>query len=238
MKKFSLLARKEEKRNLRRAVLFSFLTLILGLVLIFLGIPALIKIAVFLGNLRASSVPIELKDNIPPVPPTFKPIPEATNSAEIPVSGFAEPGSTVKIFLTGEEEKEVVADVESGFTIDSLKLTMGRNEISAVAVDKAGNKSEESEKIIVWYDNEPPKLEISQPADKTTFYESEGVVEIKGTTESEITLTINDHMVIVDKDGNFRQQIALSLGENNITLVATDKAGNQTSKTLTLTYSP
>jgi bacillopeptidase F len=237
MRKFSRLARKEEKRSIRQAIFYGGLIFILALGIIFLGIPVLIKMAIFLGNLRSSSMPVELKDTLPPTPPVLKPLPEATNSAQLVVGGFAESGATVKIFLTGGEEKEVVADNEGTFTFDNLKLTLGKNEIYALATDKAGNKSVESEKIIVWYDNTPPELEITQPTDKMTISEEDNKLEVIGKTDPEATVLVNEHLVVVDREGNFKYPLTLSLGENEIKIMATDKAGNQTEKSLIITYS-
>jgi hypothetical protein len=236
MKKNSLLARKEEARSIRQTILYGGLAIILVLGIIFGGIPALIKMAVFLGNLRTSSLPIETKDTIPPNPPVLVSLPEATNSAQLNFSGFAEPSSMVEIFLGGISVRQTVVGNDGIFNIDNLSLTLGKNEIYTIATDEAGNKSSESEKIIVWYDNVLPELEIVKPEDKTTWENNR--VEIVGKTKPEVTILINNHLVIVDREGNFNYPLSLSLGENAIKVIATDRAGNQTEKSLTLTYSP
>ncbi|PIU33188.1 hypothetical protein COY29_04860 [Candidatus Woesebacteria bacterium CG_4_10_14_0_2_um_filter_39_14] len=238
MAKYSLLSKKEEKRNLRRAALFTFLTLLLIFGSIFWGIPALIKMAVFFGNIRGSSQPIEIKDNLPPQVPILNALPEATNQSEIEIFGITETGASVKIFLTGQEVKETVADNEGNFSSGKLNLTLGQNEIYALAIDKAGNQSTVSNKISVWYDNEPPTLEISQPEDNKTISDEKAKVNIIGKTEEDVELRINDHLVILEKEGNFEYTLGLNSGENKIHITATDKAGNQTEKSLTVTYSP
>ena len=238
MAKYSLLSKKEEKRNLRRAALFTFLTLFLIFAAIFWGIPALIKMAVFFGNIRGSSQPVEVKDNLPPQVPLLNALPEATNQTEIEVTGLTEAGASVKIFLTGQEVKEVLTDNEGNFSSGKLNLTLGQNEIYALAVDKAGNQSVASNKISVWYDNEAPSLEISQPEDGQTISDEKAKVDIIGKTEEDVELRINDHLVILEKEGNFKYSLGLNVGENQILIIAIDKAGNQTEKTLTVTYSP
>jgi hypothetical protein len=238
MTKYSLLSKKEEKRNLRRAVLFTFLTLFLIFAALFWGIPALIKMAVFFGDIRSSSQQVEIKDNLPPQIPILNALSEATNQSQIEVSGVTETGASVKIFLTGQEVKEVVADNEGNFSSGKLNLTLGQNEIYALAIDKAGNQSAASSKISIWYDDEPPSLEITQPEDGKTISDEKGKVEVIGKTEEGVELMINDHLVILEKEGNFKYTLGLNLGENNIRVVATDKAGNQTEKSLTVTYSP
>jgi len=236
--KFSLLSKKESKRNLRQAVFFSLLTIALAALIFIYGIPAVIKMAVFIGNLRSSSTPVESNDNIPPSPPIFKTLPEATNSAKINLHGFAESGSDVKIYLTGQPVNDVIADNDGNFSMDNLELTLGKNEITAMAVDNAGNKSRESEKLVVWYDNQPPELEISQPTDGAIITSENSNVEIIGKTEPEANLFINEHLVVLGNDGNFKYTFPLSPGENLINIVVSDKAGNQTTKELNLNYSP
>jgi hypothetical protein len=68
-RRFSRLARKEEVRSLRQAFFFGILTIVFLLLLIFLGIPALIKMAIFLGEIRSSSTPVKTEDLLPPAPP-------------------------------------------------------------------------------------------------------------------------------------------------------------------------
>ncbi|MGB6881971.1 MAG: hypothetical protein WBD86_01580, partial [Microgenomates group bacterium] len=68
-RRYSRLARTEERKNIKRAALFGLLTLISILVFIFLGLPAVAKFAAFLTDLRKSTVPIEINDTTPPVPP-------------------------------------------------------------------------------------------------------------------------------------------------------------------------
>lgn len=235
MKKFSRLALKEEKRNVRQAVIYISLTLILILGLIFFGIPGLIKIAVLLDNLRTSSQPLESQDAVPPAPPIILTTYEATNSADLSLSGFAEAGSTVEIYLNNSLVKKLIVGNDGSLNVEGLTLVEGQNEIYALATDNFNNKSAESERAIVLYDNTPPSLEITQPEDKSTYEESS--VEIIGRTEPEANLFINDHLVVLDKEGNFKYTLNLSLGENAITIKAVDKAGNQTEGKLILIYS-
>ena len=234
----SRLLRKEEARSLRRAITFGFLTVILALALIFLGIPALIRMAIFLENLRSSSLPVETKDIFPPAPPQLKPLPEATNDAQVVVQGFAESGSAVEIFLNGKSTKKVIAENAGSFSTSSIKITSGRNEITAIATDKAGNSSQKSGKIIISYDEAPPELKISEPIDNAEFFGEENKITVKGKTEEKATVTVNERVVIVDSEGNFEYSLTLSEGENQILIVATDKAGNKTEKEIGLTYNP
>ena len=59
-----------------------------------------------------------------------------------PITGTAEPGSEVIIFVDGEEVGSTVADEDGTFTFDLPDgLSLGDHEIGAEAVDEAGNPS-------------------------------------------------------------------------------------------------
>lgn len=187
--------------------------------------------ATFFGELKSSTKIVETKDTTPPLPPKLKPLPEVTSRSQITLEGFAEPGATVKIFLNGEGEKEVIAEADGSFTTESINLSLGKNKLKAKAVDQAGNESKDSGIIVIEYDNTPPELEIEEVKEgKET--------KISGKTEPKATLKINNHLVILDQEGNFSYSLTLSEGENNILIEAEDQAGNKTKKEITLTYSP
>lgn len=234
--RLSRLNRKEEARNMRRAFVFGFLTLFLVILLLFIGIPALIRLAVFLGEVKKSPEPIQTGDVIPPPPVRFHSLPEATNSANLIISGFAEAGSTVEIFLDGEIPIKVLAENDGTFLSSSLVLTPGANEIYAVAVDESGNRSLESDRQTVSLDTEPPELVMSEPEDGATFSAPENRVTLKGKSETGITLRVNEKIVLVDPEGNFSYQLTLSEGENIIRVVATDHAGNSAEEEIKLNY--
>ncbi|MGB9911132.1 MAG: hypothetical protein ACPLKP_00855 [Microgenomates group bacterium] len=235
MKKFSSsrLERIREKKEIRRAVLFLILSFFLLFLFINWGFPGLIKLAVYLGNLKSNSGN-QKDDIIPPPPPTFSFIPEATSSATINLAGFAEPGVKVEIFLNGEKEKEVISLQDGTFSTGTIVLNEGENELYIKAIDNAGNQSQPSEKFKIIYDATPPELIIEKPKDGDTFYNLDNKIEIKGKSEPDVQITVNDHLAIVNPQGEFSYPLTLSLGENKIKIVATDIAGNQTEKEITV----
>jgi len=233
--KKSRLMRKQESRSLRRAVLFTFLTILLGLAIVFLGIPALIRLAVFVGNLRSTSTPIESQDTLAPAPPRLESLFEATNSANINLQGFTESGVTVEIFLNDIIGEKIIAEADGSFLFSNLQLEKGENEIYVLATDQNGNQSQKSNKLIIIYDNIPPELNIIEPTAESQFSTDEEKVEIKGKIEESGTITINDRFVILNSEGNFSYPINLQEGENKIKIIAIDKAGNQTEKEMIIT---
>lgn len=236
MKKFSRLAFKEEKRNTRQALVFGILSFLLILGLIFFGPSILVKMAVVFDNLRSSPSLPDTQETLPPPSPLIIVPYEATNSATLNISGFAQANDEVEIFLNNALVKRISIEQSGSFEVEGLLLNEGQNELYAVATDKTTNKRAESERAVVWYDFSPPLLEIMRPKDKTIF-EVEAI-EIVGKTEPEASLFINEHLAIIDKEGNFTYRLSLSLGENSAIIKALDKAGNQSEQKLSLSFSP
>jgi bacillopeptidase F len=204
---------------------------------IFLGIPSLIRMAIFLSNLRTSGQAIETKDTVPPAPPRIQALDEATNSAKLKVKGFSEPGATLKLKLNGKEE-EVVVDNEGQFVFDDLALREGENKLIAVAVDAAGNESKTSDLVSLVYDKEPPELTITSPEDGQEFFDDEKEVLVAGETNTDARVNVNSFYAVVDTEGNFVKRLNLEEGENEIKITARDKAGNTTETTLSVRYTP
>lgn len=234
---FSRLAKKEEWHSLLRAIKYGLMTIIVILFILVVGVPALIKLAVFLGNLRSSPIPSDSK-TVALSPPILNPLPEATNSAQTAVSGVSQSETRVRVFLNDQKVYEATAEKDGTFKTNTINLTHGENELYAVALDSKGNTSQPSKKIHVNFLTDAPDLEIFQPADKSIVRTESNIITISGKTEPDARLYINDHVVIVDNHGEFSYPYSLSLGENTLRIVATDRAGNQTEKIFTITYSP
>jgi len=230
----SKLFKKQEKRKFRLAAFLIFFSLFIILVVIFFGPFLLVKISLFLGEIRNSSVAPQSEDKIPPPPPEIIIPFEATSSSKISFLGFAEPGTKVEIFVNDLSQKSGITDNDGKFNINNLEISQGENEIYAVAIDNAGNLSQSSPKTMVIFDNTPPKLEISQPENKATFYGLSKTIEIKGETEEDTTVSINDHLATMEAGGKFRYSLTLSRGENRFKIIATDKAGNESEKEITV----
>jgi len=69
--------------------------------------------------------------------------------------------------------------------------------------------------------NRPPVLKVSWPP-----YSK--IVEIKGTTDSESTVKINQNLVVVDQNGNFVKKLELATSEAKIIVESTSPAGKTT----------
>lgn len=228
----------QEKKSKQQAFFFIFLTILLIFGVIFFGIPSLIKMAIFLSNLRSSNQNIEAKDTVAPAPARFQPVVEATNSAILNLSGFAEAGATVKLYRNGQELKEIIVDQNGYFTISKIDLKLGDNKLEAKTIDPSGNESKTSPSVNIVYDNTPPVLEVTDPHEGAEFFGEDREILAAGKTEPGIKLNINSFFVLVDTEGNFVKKLTLNEGENEILITASDKAGNTAQKSLTVNYSP
>jgi len=237
-KKKTRLTKIEERKAIKQAVLYIFLTIILVALLIFVGIPAIIKLAVFLGEWSSSNAPVEKQDQLAPAPPALQPTTQATNSAQFSLSGYSEKGTLVKIILNGQPAKEVIADADGQFTARNLTLQSGQNTIKAQTIDKANNKSNYSKTTAIILDQTPPELEIANPKDGDQFFDEDRQITISGKTEKKATVEINNRMSVIDQYGNFSQPYELKEGENKLKIIAKDHAGNTTTQEISITYTP
>jgi hypothetical protein len=233
-KTYSRLARKEYKENLRKTYLYGLLTVLLVIGLLVFGIPVLIKIAIFLGNLKSAYTPIQKESLLAPAAPRFNPPFEATNSAQISLEGYSDPEVFIEIFQNGVNKGKVLAAADGSFQTTDFILESGKNEIYATATNKDDVISQPSEKLVIILDNTPPEITITEPQENTSIYKPDGKIQIKGGVNEEVDLTINDRLVILDNSNKFVYPATLNDGSNNFKVIATDKAGNRTEKEFSL----
>jgi hypothetical protein len=238
LNRYSRLQSLEEKRNVKRAVFFIVLSILVIAVFFFYGIHALSRLLYFVSDLKKSNTPIQITDNTPPPPPRFNSFSNFTNQQNINLSGNGEPGSTIKLTLNGQEHS-TLTDKDGNFSFSNLPLNSGVNTFSAISIDSAGNQSQKTQDYTITFDNKPPNLTITSPADGSQFNgSSQRQVTISGTTDAGAQVTINGRIVAVDDSGNFQYTTTLNDGANTFAAIATDQAGNTTEKDFTLNFSP
>ncbi|WP_165845006.1 stalk domain-containing protein [Candidatus Cryosericum terrychapinii] len=128
----------------------------------------------------------------------------------------------------------VVDPVGIGLITYMLSLTEGRNDVEIIATDGAGNWA--NQKLTIYLDSMMPALSV----DALPFPISSSVLSITGSAVDAgsglKSLTINGIPVVPFLDGSFSEKLALVRGANSILVEATDKAGNTSSQTFTVTY--
>lgn len=228
------LAKKESQRMVNQSVWLLVFTGIVVIALIFWGIPSLIRLAGFLGEIKnGDTVP---EDTLAPLAPQLDLGFDATRSAELTIRGYAESGVVVKLSNNGLETGEATVGDEGSFEFVDFELDEGDNELALVAIDNAGNESEVSKRTIV-FDNTDPKLSITKPENGASFGDSQNrTIDVEGESESDVEVYVNDRLAIVGSDGKFSQRISLNDGDNEITVRAVDRAGNESEKKINVRF--
>jgi len=100
----------------------------------------------------------------------------------------------------------------------------GRYLIKVDIFDKAGNLTTD-ESIIVIIDNNPAILNVSYPVSGSYFNTYN--IMVKGITELNSQLFVDEELLSYDQDGFFEKNVDLFEGENNFVIRAIDQAGNE-----------
>lgn len=228
----SRLAKYEQRKAVFR-LLFAFILTILLVVGAIYFLPQIILSTTAIINRFTgdkSELLDEKKDTIVPFPPKLESLPQATSEQNQTVSGSAEVDSTVTLYLNDEEISRTTADADGDFSFRIL-LSSGKNTVYTTATDPAGNTSSKSETKIITLKTEGPQLEVHAELD-----EDKGKVKIRGTTDTDVIVTVNERRVIVSRSGVFETEFNLADGENKYFVVAADSAGNKAEEELVVDY--
>ena len=63
-------------------------------------------------------------------------------------------------------------------------------------------------------------------------------VDVSGSAPAGTVISINDEILIVDLDGQFKTTVSMEEGPNLIEIIASDESGNEIPMLLTITYEP
>ncbi|MFJ7934674.1 S8 family serine peptidase [Sporosarcina sp. NPDC096371] len=155
-----------------------------------------------------------------------------TNEKNGVIEGVASPTTAIELMNNGEKVGSVVVGDDGKFTIPT-KFVEGANEM--IAVSKLGGKvTGESAPVTVTLDTINPELTIDNPknGDKT----NRETITVEGTV-SDVNLKsvqVNGFEAAI-VGGKYSKRILLDNGVSEITVVATDSANNQVTRTVTVT---
>lgn len=236
MRRKSRLTRHIESRTKKDLAITLGIILIVTFLLIKFGIPLFANVGLFISGLKNKSIENnQTKEKIYVMPPVLNPLPDATSSAQIIVSGKGVKNQEIKIYVNDSFSEETNVSDDGNFSV-TVDLEKDDNYIKAKAFE-GKNFSEFSEELKILVLTSPPKLEISQPSEGQNFSKDNQDIEVKGSTETGVNVTVNGFVAIVDENGSFSYRLRLQGGDNNIKIVAYDDAGNKTEKELKVTYS-
>ncbi|MDD2823057.1 MAG: hypothetical protein PHQ59_03140 [Candidatus Daviesbacteria bacterium] len=235
----SFLSRRLERKSKKRFYLTLIICAVLLYILVAWFIPNFIGSLSLLNRFKEPVKSQEsITENASLAPPVLNIPYEATSSAQILVKGYSLSNTKVEIYLDGELKSSIDTSGDGSFVSEPIDLSLGTNKISGITIDSNGNKSLSSKPILIVYSNEKPILEIQSPTDNQEINGGDKKVTVTGKTNSDkdISITINGTRTIVDSDGKFSRTIDINEGENNITIIATDIAGNSIQVTRKVTY--
>ncbi len=237
IKRYSRLRRIEKKRARRSAFFYIVLTILLMVFLLFFGIGIFSGIANFISEFSDGKSSFVLVDTTPPAPPRIDAVDEYVSEDRLQITGVGEPGAIFVIDINGVQ-KEVVISSDGEFEI-TLNLKEGENTFVAWISDGAGNRSVETRKYTVFFDNEPPEISVTNPNSGSEFHgEEERLVSVEGKTEPDARVTVNGKLAVLTFEGKFSLKVGLNSGTNEIKIVAEDRAGNTSEESVEVVYFP
>ena len=236
-RKLSRLERYRRTQSNRQAMIYIFLSIVFIVGLVKWGIPALISIASWWSG--DEQISQEVQSNIRPQAPVLDPLPEATYSASIKVSGYTLGDMRVRLKLNGMDLDETRADSEGRFEFSNISLSNDENRIELKTLDDQDNESDTTMATVI-LDTSKPVVEIISPNEEHQFYGlDQKNLEIKGKVdEPEDKVTVNDNFAQVDSEGNFVYRTVMSEGANDYVIKVVDLAGNTTERLFRVFYTP
>ena len=231
----SHLSRHQNKDIIKKLAFFIIGIGILGFFAIQIGLKSIINTTLFLnetmsGNATENNSPEKSSDFFGTL--NVDEPPNATNSADIMVSGESSEYEKLEYYINNTKVKEGTA--KDSFEEKIGKLKPGENSVYILAKTEDGKNKKESARYTVYYKNEPPKLEINSPKDGDTVSKQD--IQIEGKTDAEASVSVNNQPIVVDYQGNFKKTFRLKEGENKLNFVAEDEAGNRKESSITVKY--
>ncbi|WP_458363524.1 Ig-like domain-containing protein [Acinetobacter haemolyticus] len=180
------------------------------------------------GNVGSTTGTITI-DTVAPDAPVIDPV----NGTD-PITGTAEPGTTVTVTFPDGSTAEAVVDEDGNWSVPNPGLEDG-DEVTAVATDEAGNSSDPTTAIV---DGTAPVVTLDEVVTNDNTPALTGTVD---DPEATVVVTIDgeDYEAVNNGDGTWTLAddvvAELADGDHEVTVTATDPAGNVGSTTGTIT---
>ena len=161
--------------------------------------------------------------------PAYTRDPQLQLTGKIP-SFAVQDGRSVQFVLNGAVVATTLLDPSGAFNA-TLALKEGPNTIGVALIADRDVVAASSYSVVL--DRTPPTMTVAQPAPGSTV-DAKNIV-VTGTTEPGSTITVNGRIVAITPEGGFTDSFSASAGSVPITVVARDRAGNETTQKLTVT---
>ncbi len=209
----------------------------LGLIvfLAIFGLKILVGFSLLVDKIRGNSPANPGAGQTLLLSPVLDSLPTATNSAALALTGHGQEKMTVIIYVNDSQFRKLPIESDGTFSITNLPFKEGENTISAKLTD-GKNTSDLSNVLTIEFKKKGPKMELDKPEQDAKISGDDNTVEVAGITEEDVSVTVNGRFVVTRSDGSFTYRFPLNDGENKLTIVATDDAGNTTTADRTVTY--
>jgi Glucodextranase, domain B len=161
--------------------------------------------------------------------PAYTRDPQLQLTGKVP-SFAVQAGRSVQFVLNGAVVSTTLLDPSGAFNA-TLALKEGLNSIGVALIADRDVVAVSTYSVVL--DRTPPTMTVTQPATGSTV-DAKNVVVI-GTTEPGSTITVNGRIVVITPEGGFTDSFPATPGSVPITVVARDRAGNETTQKLTVT---
>ncbi len=230
------LSRRQDKKS-KKTLYLTIIGIIAIFYLLFkFGLPLLVNLSLFISQIGKNEQSNTNNQQTYIAAPFLNPLPEATNSAEIIISGKAFEKQTISLYINNKLISKDNAD-KNGEFLFSENLEKGENEIK-VKAKQENNESDFSSVSMIIFEDKAPDITIDYPSDEQSFGKGDGKINVSGNTSPDTNVTVNGFWATIDENNNFSYTFNLKEGENQINVVAIDKAGNKSEKSIKVSYSP
>lgn len=170
--------------------------------------------------------------------PLLDAVPEYTKDPALLLQGIV-PSFSIeadrKIAVQANGTTATVKFDASGHFAVPLTLRDGPNHL-VIALIGPASETIATTGITVTLDRVAPPLTLTKPANGATIDSS--TVTVEGKAEPGAIVLVNDRSVIVGQDGSFSDSATAQAGVLPITVIARDRAGNETKTQLSVTVAP
>lgn len=231
---YSRLRRYEDRKFKKRLLWAIGGSVALVIFLFVFGLKILVGFSLFVDRIRGTTQQQLTQELI--LPPILDPLPEATNSASLTITGKSDVGVKIVLYIDEEESATLPVDSDGIFSL-TKRLSEGDHTVSAKAKNDKDVLSDLSNVVKVSITRKKPELTITSPNDGARIVGDSNTVTVKGKTSPDNAVTINDRLAVVGNDGSFSYTHSLTEGDNTLHIAATDPAGNEETVERRVTYS-
>jgi len=175
------------------------------------------------ANKSSLSISVSL-DTIKPQLSIDSPSPDSfLKEKSVLIQGQIQDSSPIEVKVNDD-----AVEVEEGAFSITLELEEGKNEITARATDKAGNKNSVSLNVTI--DTIPPVIKVISPLENEILPTPSIPINGKIEDENPYKIRINENEGVVLGTSFYYEDFFLQEGQNEVVLEAEDRAGNTSQK--------